>query len=63
MSPAGCCARKKVPSRCSCYFRDPAGKHPLSAQDLIVFCQIAEGIGEGTWMFHLRRHDYSRWVL
>jgi hypothetical protein len=23
--------------------------------------QIAEGISESTWMFHLRRSDYSRW--
>lgn len=26
-----------------------------------MFCQIAEGIDEETWMFHLRRGDYSRW--
>jgi hypothetical protein len=25
------------------------------------FSQIAEGISEPTWMFHLRRNDYSRW--
>jgi HAD superfamily hydrolase (TIGR01484 family) len=46
----------------SFYFRGPAGKHNLKAQNLNVFCQIAEGIGEETWMFHLRRHDYSRWM-
>ncbi|HEX6138295.1 MAG TPA: HAD family hydrolase [Casimicrobiaceae bacterium] len=46
----------------SFYFRGPAGKHNLRAQNLNVFCQIAEGIGEETWMFHLRRHDYSRWM-
>jgi hypothetical protein len=37
-------------------------KHNLRAQNLNVFCQIAEGIGEETWMFHLRRNDYSRWM-
>ena len=26
-----------------------------------MFCQIAEGLDEQTWMFHLRRRDYSRW--
>lgn len=46
----------------SFYFRGPTGKHNLKAQNLSVFCQIAEGIGEETWMFHLRRHDYSRWM-
>jgi hydroxymethylpyrimidine pyrophosphatase-like HAD family hydrolase len=46
----------------SFYFRGPDGKHNLKAQNLNVFCQIAEGIGEDTWMFHLRRNDYSRWM-
>jgi hydroxymethylpyrimidine pyrophosphatase-like HAD family hydrolase len=45
----------------SFYFRGPDGRHNLKAQNLVVFSQIAEGIGESTWMFHLRRHDYSRW--
>lgn len=46
----------------SFYFRGPTGRHNLKAQNLNVFCQIAEGIGEETWMFHLRRNDYSRWM-
>jgi HAD superfamily hydrolase (TIGR01484 family) len=46
----------------SFYFRGPTGKHNLKAQNLNVFSQIAEGIGEETWMFHLRRNDYSRWM-
>lgn len=45
----------------SFYFRGPDGRHNLKAQNLAVFSQIAEGIGEPTWLFHLRRHDYSRW--
>jgi hypothetical protein len=28
----------------------------------LVFSQIAEGIGEETWLFHLRRGDYSYWL-
>ena len=36
-------------------------RHNLKAQNLVVFCQIAEGIDEETWMFHLHRGDYSRW--
>jgi len=46
----------------SFYFRGPAGRQNLRAQNLNVFCQIAEGVDEETWMFHLRRGDYSRWI-
>lgn len=45
----------------SFFFRGPNGRHNLKAQNLVVFSQIAEGISEETWMFHLRRGDYSRW--
>ncbi|MCG3200447.1 MAG: HMP-PP phosphatase [Gammaproteobacteria bacterium] len=45
----------------SFYFRGPNGRHNLKAQNLAVFCQLAEGIDEETWMFHLQRDDYSRW--
>lgn len=45
----------------SFYFRGPDCRHNLRAQNLSIFSQIAEGIGEATWIFHLRRHDYSRW--
>lgn len=30
-------------------------------QNLTMFCQIAEGIDEDTWTYHLRRGDYSSW--
>lgn len=45
----------------SFYFRGPDGGQNLKAQNLAVFCQIAQGIDEATWMFHLRRGDYSNW--
>jgi hypothetical protein len=45
----------------SFYFKGPDEKQNLRAQNLSVFCQIAEGIDEATWLFHLRRGDYSRW--
>lgn len=45
----------------SFYFRGPDNRHNLKAQNLVVFCQIAQGIDETTWMYHLRRGDYSRW--
>ena len=45
----------------SFYFRGPDNQHNLKAQNLMVFCQTAEGIDEASWMYHLRRGDYSRW--
>ena len=45
----------------SFYFRGPHGRLKLKAQNLAVFCQMAEGIDEEAWAFHLRRGDYSRW--
>jgi hypothetical protein len=45
----------------SFYFRGPGGGHNLKAQNLAVFCQIAAGIDDATWLFHLKRNDYSRW--
>jgi len=27
-----------------------------------MFCQIAEGVDETTWQFHLSRGDYSAWL-
>jgi hydroxymethylpyrimidine pyrophosphatase-like HAD family hydrolase len=46
----------------SFYFRGPGDRHNLKAQNLAIFRQIAEGIDEQTWLFHLRRGDYSRWI-
>jgi hydroxymethylpyrimidine pyrophosphatase-like HAD family hydrolase/energy-coupling factor transporter ATP-binding protein EcfA2 len=45
----------------SFYFRGPDNRQNLRAQNLAIFSQIAEGIDEKTWLYHLRRGDYSRW--
>jgi hypothetical protein len=45
----------------SFYFRGPHEKLKLRAQNLVMFLQIADGVDEPTWLFHLRRGDYSRW--
>lgn len=45
----------------SFYFRGPEGKLNLRAQNLMIFLQLAEGVDEETWLYHLRRGDYSRW--
>lgn len=45
----------------SFYFRGPAGAMNLRVHNLVMFCQVAEGIDDTTWMHHLRNHDYSAW--
>jgi phosphoglycolate phosphatase (TIGR01487 family) len=46
----------------SFWFHGPKKKHSLSAPNLSLFCHIGRGIDEETWLFHLRRGDYSRWI-
>ncbi|MBA3956851.1 MAG: HAD-IIB family hydrolase [Parachlamydiaceae bacterium] len=43
------------------YFRGPNNALYLKAQNLMIFLQIAEGVDDATWMYHLRRSDYSHW--
>jgi HAD superfamily hydrolase (TIGR01484 family) len=45
----------------SFYFRGPEGTLNLRAQNLILFLQLAEGVDDATWLYHLRQRDYSRW--
>jgi hypothetical protein len=45
----------------SFYFEGPEGKLHLQAQNLILFVQLAEGVDDDTWNYHLRRGDYSHW--
>jgi HAD superfamily hydrolase (TIGR01484 family) len=46
----------------SFYFRGPEGKLNLRAQNLILFCQLADGVDDETWEFHLRNGDYTKWL-
>jgi len=45
----------------SFYFRGPDGKLNLRAQNLVSFMQLAEGVDEPTWLFHLQQGDYAQW--
>ncbi len=45
----------------SFYFRGPEGHLNLRAQNLDLFKQMADGVDDATWEFHLRQHDVSRW--
>jgi len=46
----------------SFYFCGSEKQLNLRAQNLMLFCQIAEGIDDDTWEFHLNRGDYSCWL-
>src|SRR5579871_4337611 len=46
----------------SFYFRGPDDRLNLRAQNLQFFLQVADGVDAGTWLYHLRRRDYSAWM-
>jgi len=46
----------------SFFFRGPGQRMNLCAQNLRSFCELASGIDDDTWLFHLRRGDYSDWL-
>lgn len=45
----------------SFHFRGPEGKLDLPAHNLMSFLELGEGLDGDTWLYHLRRGDYSRW--
>ncbi len=45
----------------SFYFRGPTGALKLRAFNLATFLQLASGVDEETWLFHLKRGDYTAW--
>ena len=46
----------------SFFFKGSDDKMNIRAHNLMMFSQIAEGIDDETWLFHLRQGDYSTWV-
>jgi len=46
----------------SFYFVGPEDRLHLRARNLHTFVELAEGVDEDTWRFHLRRGDYSSWL-
>jgi hypothetical protein len=51
-----------LPPDASFQFRGPDGALHLRAQNLALFLQMAEGVDDRTWLFHLHRGDYSAWL-
>jgi hydroxymethylpyrimidine pyrophosphatase-like HAD family hydrolase len=45
----------------SFYFRGPDGALNLRAQNLSTFLQMAEGVDDRTWLYHLQAGEYSKW--
>jgi HAD superfamily hydrolase (TIGR01484 family) len=45
----------------SFYFRGPAGKLNLKANNLLLFVQLGDGVDDETWEFHRQNGDYSKW--
>ena len=43
------------------YFRGPENKLNLRAANLVTFIQLSVGIDDETWLYHLRKGDYSAW--
>ena len=43
------------------YFRGAENKLNLKAQNLAIFVQIADGVDDETWLFHLMNGDIARW--
>jgi HAD superfamily hydrolase (TIGR01484 family) len=54
-------AEGELPPERSFFFRGPQKKLNLRARNLIQFLQLAEGIDDETWTFHLQNGDYSAW--
>jgi hypothetical protein len=52
----------ELPPDRSFYFRGPAGALNLRASNLVRFVELAEGVDEPTWAWHLRQQDYSTWA-
>src|SRR5262249_36181877 len=44
------------------YFRGREGKLNLRANNLNTFLQLAAGLDDDTWRYHLERGDYSNWL-
>jgi HAD superfamily hydrolase (TIGR01484 family) len=45
----------------SFFFRGPGNKLNLKANNLIIFIQMAEGVDDDTWTYHLGKKEYSNW--
>ena len=54
-------AEGSLPEERSFYFRGPEGKLKLRAPNLILFMDLADGVDDDTWLFHLKKKEVSEW--
>lgn len=52
----------ELPPERSFFFRGPEDKLNLRAQNLTNFLELGDGVDDETWLFHLRRGEYSAWL-
>jgi hydroxymethylpyrimidine pyrophosphatase-like HAD family hydrolase len=52
----------ELPPDRSFYFRGPEAKLRLRASNLTAFLDLGDGVDDATWLHHLERGDYSRWI-
>lgn len=55
-------AEGELPEDRSFFFRGPEGKLNLRAHNLVLFMDLADGVDDETWLFHLRRGEISQWL-
>lgn len=55
-------AEGELPEDRSFYFRGPEGKLNLRAHNLILFMDLADGVDDETWLFHLHKGEISQWL-
>lgn len=55
-------AEGELPPDRSFYFRGHDAQLNLRAYNLLLFMDLADGVDDATWQFHLERCDYSQWV-
>jgi hydroxymethylpyrimidine pyrophosphatase-like HAD family hydrolase len=55
-------AEGELPEDRSFYFRGPEAKLNLRAHNLILFMDLADGVDDETWLFHLHRGEISQWL-
>jgi hydroxymethylpyrimidine pyrophosphatase-like HAD family hydrolase len=54
-------AEGRLPDDKTFVFRGPQGKLHLRAYNLVTFLELAGGVDDATWLYHLRGHEYSKW--
>jgi HAD superfamily hydrolase (TIGR01484 family) len=55
-------AEGALPEDRSFWFRGPEGRLKLRAPNLIAFIDLADGVDDETWLYHLRRGDVTAWL-